>query len=98
MPQSHLEERRKQSQVGREGGTWEGKWKGLWERGTWSGIGLGKRTEALRASRKNINRQPREIGGWGTPLPQNAPGTWEVRNSQDSKGETLSETVGRGNL
>ena len=26
-----------------------------------------KRTEALRASRKNGNGQPREIGGWGYP-------------------------------
>jgi hypothetical protein len=26
MPQFHLGERRKQSQVGREGETWEGKW------------------------------------------------------------------------
>jgi hypothetical protein len=28
MPQSHSGERRKQSQVGREGETWEGKWMG----------------------------------------------------------------------
>jgi hypothetical protein len=28
MPQSHLGERRKQSQVGMEGGAWEGKWIG----------------------------------------------------------------------
>jgi hypothetical protein len=28
MPQSHLGERRKQSQMGREGGTWEEKWTG----------------------------------------------------------------------
>jgi hypothetical protein len=27
-PESHLGERRKQSQVGREGRTWEGKWMG----------------------------------------------------------------------
>jgi hypothetical protein len=27
-PQSHLGGRRKQSQVGREGGTWEGNWTG----------------------------------------------------------------------
>ena len=38
------------------------------------------------ASRKNGNRQPREIGDWGTL--QNAPETWEVRDSQDSKGGT----------
>jgi hypothetical protein len=24
-------------------------------------------TEALRASRKNANKQPQEIGGWGNP-------------------------------
>jgi hypothetical protein len=36
MPQSHLGERRKQSQMGREGGIWEGKWTGwgaVWGRG-----------------------------------------------------------------
>jgi hypothetical protein len=27
----------------------------------------GKRTEALKASKKNGNRQPQEIGGWGNP-------------------------------
>ena len=46
-------------------------------------------TEALKASRKNINRKPQEMGGWGTL--QNAPETWEVRDSQDSKGGTLDE-------
>jgi hypothetical protein len=40
----------------------------------------GKRTEALRASRKNENRQPQEVGGWGTL--QNVPKMWEVRDSQ----------------
>jgi hypothetical protein len=33
-----LEERRKKSQVKREGGTWEGKWMGI-------GIGVGGRAE-----------------------------------------------------
>ena len=28
-------------------------------------LGEGKRTEALRASRKNGKRQPQEVGGWG---------------------------------
>jgi hypothetical protein len=47
----------------------------------------------MRASRKNANRQPQEIGGvcvWGGGLspPRNAPETWEVR---DSKGGTLDE-------
>jgi hypothetical protein len=41
----------KYGEVGREGGAWEGKWNGAW-RETWSGIGWGKRTEVLRASRK----------------------------------------------
>jgi hypothetical protein len=41
-------------------------------------------------SRKNGNRQPQEIGGWGTP--QDVPETWEVREFQDSKGGTLDDT------
>ena len=41
---------------------------GSWgKRGTWPGIGRGKRTEALRASRKNGHRQPQVIGCWGAP-------------------------------
>ena len=43
-------------------------------------------SEALRASRKTGNRQPREKAGWGDP-----PDIWEVRVSQDSKGGTLDE-------
>jgi hypothetical protein len=35
--------------------------------------------EGLRVSRKNANRQPWEVGDWGTL--QNAPETWEVRDS-----------------
>jgi hypothetical protein len=35
--------------------------------GTSSCIGRGKRTKALRASRKNGNRQPQEIEGCGDP-------------------------------
>jgi hypothetical protein len=50
------------------------------DRGTGSGIGQGKRTEALRASRKNGNRQPQEIAGCVGAL-QNAPETWEVRDT-----------------
>jgi hypothetical protein len=46
-------------------------------------------TEALRASRKNANRQPQEVGGWETL--QNPPEIWEVRDSQKSKGGTLDE-------
>ena len=47
--------------------------------------------EVLKASRKNVNRQPQEIGVWGTP--ENAPETWEVRDSKDSKGGTSDERV-----
>ena len=42
--------------------------------------GGGNRTEALRASRKNGNKQPQEVGGGGL---QNVPETWELRDSQD---------------
>jgi hypothetical protein len=53
-----------------------------------------KKNEALRASRNNGNRQPQEVGGWvgagGAPL-QNIIETWEVKDSQDSKGGTLDE-------
>jgi hypothetical protein len=38
------------------------------ERGTWSGIWWGKRTESLRTSGKNRNRQPQKIGGLGDVL------------------------------
>jgi hypothetical protein len=90
MAQSHLEWRRKQSQMGKEGRTWEGKWIGgrEWCReGVWYCVR--ERTETLRASRKNGNRKRWEIRGWRTP--QNAPETWELRNSQDSKRGTLDE-------
>jgi hypothetical protein len=55
------------------------------EGGTWSGI-EGNRTEALRASRKNGNRQPWDVGGWGTL--QNAPETWDVVAIPQSKALT----------
>lgn len=48
------------------------------------------KSEALRASRKNGNRQPQEVewgglggGGWGF---KNIPEIWKVRDAQDSKG------------
>ena len=53
------------------------------------GGGGGNRIEALRAIRENENRQPQEVGCWVTL--QNVPETWEVRDSQDSKGGTLDE-------
>ena len=45
----------------------------------------GNRTEALRASRKNGNRQPPEIGGWQDPL----------EYTRDLGGERLSGLKGR---
>jgi hypothetical protein len=48
--------------------------------------------EALRTRRMNVNMQQ---GKWevGDPL---VPETWEVRNSQDSKGRTLDEMPKNG--
>jgi hypothetical protein len=57
-----LGERRKQSQVGRESGDWEGKWTDGSRKGEPGGIGLGKRTAPLVASKKNANRQLQEVG------------------------------------
>ena len=50
---------------------------------------VGERTEALRASRKNGNRQPQEVGGMATF--QNIQETWEGIDSQDSKGGISDE-------
>jgi hypothetical protein len=74
--------------MGKEGETWDGKWMGRGR--TWTGIGWGKRTEAPRACRKYVNRQPHEIGGGGG-APQSAPETWEVRHSQNSKAGIFGE-------
>ena len=50
----------------REGGTWVGKEIGR-RRGEYDQVlGQGNRTEALRTSRKNGNRQPQEVGGGRT--------------------------------
>jgi hypothetical protein len=49
----------------------------------------GKGLKSLRASRKNGNMPPLEVGGWGTL--KNVPETWKVRVSQDSPGGTLDE-------
>ena len=51
----------------------------------WVGEKEGGRTEALRASRKNGNGQPREIGDGGTPL----------EYTRDLGGERLSGLKGR---
>jgi hypothetical protein len=50
-------------------------------------LGEGKRTEALRASRKNGNRQPREVGSWGGGNPPEC--------TSDLGGERLSGLKGR---
>ena len=54
-----------------------------WEKG--QVLCRGNRTKALRANRKNGNRQPREVGGWGNPPP---------RMHQNQGGERLSGLKG----
>lgn len=67
----------------------EGKWTGLGgsrrERRTWSGSGWRKKTESLRAIRKNGNRQPQEIGDLGDPphlIMYQRTGRWETPRTQ----------------
>jgi hypothetical protein len=59
-------------------------------------LGGNQRTEALRASRKNGNRQLQEVGNGGTL--QNVSETWDVRESQESKDSSLIKcsTVSKG--
>ena len=86
-PQSHLGGKRKQSQErgGREGPGRE--WGLGGERGDMIRyLGWG---EALGVIRENRNKQPWEERGAG--ILQNVPETWEVRESQDSKGGTLDD-------
>ena len=95
MPQSHLEGRRKQSQE--RGWSEVPGWKsrqGGKEVNIISYWGWEHRTEALRVSRRNGKSQPQEVGdGWTL---QNVPETWEVRDSQDSKGGTFDEMTYHG--
>ena len=89
MPQFHLGERRKQSQLGREGGTWKGKWVGSLGGGESDlvlGEGKGLNLEGLQ---KEWKQAPQEVGGWRDP--QKAAEAWEVRDSQDSKVGILDE-------
>jgi len=59
---------KKATTKGREEGVWKGKQLGAeGEWGRWSDIGWGIKTEGLRASRKNGNRQPKEDWGWKDP-------------------------------
>jgi hypothetical protein len=93
-PQSHLGEESNHKEGGRDLGR-KGDRKGREEGNIiryW--VGGGERSEALRVSRKNGNRQPWEVGGRGTL--QNAPETWEVRDSQDSKRRTLDKMLYSG--
>jgi hypothetical protein len=65
--------REKKANRSGEGGTWEGKWtvRSLGGRGEPDLVlGEGKKAEALRSSRKNGNRQPREMGGLGGYPPE----------------------------
>jgi hypothetical protein len=91
-PQSHLGGERKQSQErgGREGPGRE--WGLGGERGDMIRyLGWG---EALGVIRENRNKQPWEERGAG--ILQNVPETWEVRESQDSKGGSLDEMPNSG--
>jgi hypothetical protein len=61
MSQSHCGERRKQSQIGREGGTWEGKFMGVGGRGNpdrvlGEGKGLKPWGPAERVEKGNLKR------------------------------------------
>jgi hypothetical protein len=77
-----------------EGPVRESGWE-LWRRRDHDmALGSMKRTEALRASIKNGNRQLQEVGGCRDP--QNVPENWEVSNSQESKGGTLDEMLYSG--
>ena len=68
------------------------------ERGTWSGIGLWKRTEALGSSRKN---RKETLGGRrlrGPSRMYQRPGRWETIRTQREGPLMKCPTVGRGNL
>jgi hypothetical protein len=53
-----------------------------------------KRTEALKANKKNGYRQPQEVRGNEMYQIQNVPDTWEVKDSQDLRGNALQWGVG----
>ena len=94
MTQFHLGGRRNIHRGG-EGWTWVREWK---ERGRGEHdqvLGCGNRTETLRTSKRmergKLGRQ--EVGGHSRIAE-----TWEVRDSQDSKGGTLDEMPHSGEL
>lgn len=79
--------------MGKKGRTWVGKGTG---RGTGEHdqlLGGRNRNEALRTSRNNGNKQSREVGsgGRGARACKYVAETWEVKNSQGSKRETLDK-------
>jgi hypothetical protein len=80
--------RGKQPQAGREGSWRKRGWGGWRGEHDWMLVGE-KGLKSLRASRKNGNMQPREMGGGGTL--QNVPESWDLRDSQDSKRRNLDE-------
>ena len=49
------------------------------------------KTEALSGRRKNMNRQTLGVGGRGTLC--NMPESWDLKDSQDSKGGILDEIL-----
>jgi hypothetical protein len=76
MPQSHLgrvESNHRKGEGREEPGYERGQEREEGNRIRYWGWGWGRTEEALRASRKNGNRQPWEVGGWGDL--QNAPET-----------------------
>jgi hypothetical protein len=86
MPYYHLGKRRKQPQEGEMNLGGKGNWGGGVERGTRSGIGLGNMTEIPEGQQKEWKKAAsgcKRLQEWGGVL--NIPGTWEVRDSQDSE-------------
>jgi hypothetical protein len=95
MPQFCLREREESNHKwgGREGGTWKGKWMGGVELGGGGeldlvvGEGKGQKPRGSTERMETGNLRKQEVGG----TLQNAPETWEIRDSQESKGGTLGE-------
>jgi hypothetical protein len=54
-------------------------------------LGKGKGLNPLEPAERMYTGNFAGVGGWGTL--QNAPETWEVRDSQDSNGGTLDEML-----
>jgi hypothetical protein len=67
------------------------------KRGTWSGIGWEKRTEDMRASRKNVNRQLQEIGVWENLRIYQRPGRWETPRTHRERPLMKCPTIRRQN-